>query len=174
MVIIIFDSKFKQPADKKIMLKDILQPENKIDEKYYLRDIEIKRLKKDILEKRGYCKINEEKTRALLTQYGTDVNGTFICKELFNIYKKGVAGRVYDPDYKSVTLKASGGGGGAKTGLYLISKRIRKLTPIECCRLQNVPDNYFNGSSLSDNQIYKCLGDGWTIDIITHILGGIK
>lgn len=52
---------------------------------------------------------------------------------------------------------------------------IRKLTPIECCRLQTVPDDYFydeNGKNIiSNSQIYKCLGNGWTVDIISWIFG---
>lgn len=53
-------------------------------------------------------------------------------------------------------------------------KRIRRLTPIEVCRLQTVPDNYFlddNGIQLvSDSQIYKMCGNGWTIDVVAYIL----
>ena len=44
----------------------------------------------------------------------------------------------------------------------------RKLTPLECERLQTVPDNFT--SMLSNAQRYKCLGNGWTIDVIAHIL----
>ena len=44
----------------------------------------------------------------------------------------------------------------------------RMLTPIECERLQTVPDNFT--SMLSKTQRYKCLGNGWTIDVIAHIL----
>ncbi len=43
----------------------------------------------------------------------------------------------------------------------------RKLTPLECERLQTVPDNFT--SMLSNTQRYKCLGNGWTIDVIAHI-----
>ena len=43
----------------------------------------------------------------------------------------------------------------------------RKLTPIECERLQTVPDNYTN--HVSNTQRYKMLGNGWTIDVIAHI-----
>jgi DNA-cytosine methyltransferase len=49
---------------------------------------------------------------------------------------------------------------------------IRKLTPIECERLQTVPDNYT--ASVSDSQRYKMLGNGFTVDVIAHILKGIK
>ncbi len=51
--------------------------------------------------------------------------------------------------------------------LYATS-RIRRLTPIECERLQTVADNYTN--HVSDSQRYKMLGNGWTIDVIAHIL----
>ena len=44
----------------------------------------------------------------------------------------------------------------------------RKLTPLECERLQTVPDNWT--SILSNTQRYKSLGNGWTIDVIAHIL----
>jgi len=48
----------------------------------------------------------------------------------------------------------------------------RKLTPVECERLQTVPDNYTN--HVSDTQRYKMLGNGMTVDIISSILGGIS
>jgi len=48
----------------------------------------------------------------------------------------------------------------------------RKLTPIECERLQTVPDNYTN--HVSNTQRYKMLGNGWTIEVIAHILKGMK
>lgn len=44
----------------------------------------------------------------------------------------------------------------------------RKLTPLECERLQTLPDNYTQG--ISNTQRYKCLGNAWTVDVITHIL----
>jgi site-specific DNA-cytosine methylase len=48
----------------------------------------------------------------------------------------------------------------------------RKLTPVECERLQTVPDNYTN--HVSNSQRYKMLGNGWTIEVICHILKKIK
>ena len=47
----------------------------------------------------------------------------------------------------------------------------RKLSPIECERLQTVPDNYTN--HVSNSQRYKMLGNGWTVDVIEHIFKGI-
>ena len=172
----LFGDEIEQPEDKGIMLRDILQPESEIDEKYYLSGKKLDYVKKEILENNEkYCKLNGDKSRGLLEGYNNRWNGTYICNELFNIYESGgAAGRVYSIDNKSVTLKAEGGGGGAKTGLYLTDDmKIRKLTPIECCRLQTVPDDFFNGSGLSDNQIYSCIGDGWTVDVICHILRGL-
>lgn len=148
--------------------------------------------------------------------------------------------RVYSPDGKSVTLCGQGGGLGAKTGLYAVpcgaARRgehernqcwelrgdgksnavicghqsrlvceawdgktypvyevragkitikgqqypikladgyyiIRKLTVRECMRLQTVPESYV--FPVSDTQAYKMLGNGWTVDVIAHILSHI-
>lgn len=93
-------------------------------------------------------------------------------------YGKGGQGqRIYSVVGKSVTLSANGGGQGAKTGLYKIDLPdgdyvIRKLTPIEAERLQTLPDNYTAG--ISNTQRYKCIGNGWTVDVIAHILGGLR
>ena len=54
----------------------------------------------------------------------------------------------------------------------LIEGYIRKLTPIECERLQTVPDNY--SAIVSNSQRYKMLGNGWTVDVIAHIFGGLS
>lgn len=93
-------------------------------------------------------------------------------------YSRGGQGqRIYSVRGKSVTLSANGGGQGAKTGLYKIDLPdgdyiIRKLTPIEAERLQTLPDNYTEG--ISTTQRYKCIGNGWTVEVISHILNGLK
>lgn len=89
----------------------------------------------------------------------------------------GQANRVYSVENKSVTLKANGGGGGAKTGLYKIDLPdgeylIRKLTPLECERLQTLPDGYTEG--VSNTQRYKAIGNGWTVDVIAYIFQHLK
>lgn len=53
-------------------------------------------------------------------------------------------------------------------GYYII----RKLTPIECERLQTLPDDYTAG--ISDTQRYKCIGNGWTAEVIIHILSHLN
>lgn len=54
----------------------------------------------------------------------------------------------------------------------LIEGYIRKLTPIECERLQTVPDNYT--STVSDSQRYRMLGNGWTVDVPAHCFSFLK
>lgn len=58
---------------------------------------------------------------------------------------------------------------------------IRRLTPLECERLQTLPDNYtyiglVNGKEkrISDTKRYISIGNGWTVDVITHIFKGLK
>lgn len=94
--------------------------------------------------------------------------------QIDSLYKNnGDAGRVYSIEGKGRTLKGEAGGGGAKMGIIMDNNfRYRKLTPLECERLQTVPDGYTEG--VSDTQRYKMLGNGWTVDVIAHILKGIK
>lgn len=49
---------------------------------------------------------------------------------------------------------------------------VRRLTPLECERLQTLPDNYTEG--ISDTKRYICLGNAWTVDVIAHIFKGLK
>jgi len=81
--------------------------------------------------------------------------------------------RIYSDEGKSPTL-SSCSGGTAGAGSALISNNLtwRKLTPIECERLQTVPDNYTN--HVSNSQRYKMLGNGWTVDVIAHIFKNIN
>lgn len=85
---------------------------------------------------------------------------------------------------KGPTLRANSGGGSLPsvfngTGeeaqsmdLKELRTVIRKLHPIECERLQTVPDNYTEG--VSNTQRYKMLGNGWTVDVIAHIFKGME
>ncbi len=78
--------------------------------------------------------------------------------------------RVYSEDGKSVTLPALSGGQGSNTGLYQMGENytIRKLTPVECERLQSLPDGYTEG--ISNTQRYKCLGNAFNVEVVRHIL----
>lgn len=92
-------------------------------------------------------------------------------KKLSRNYPQGR--RIYSDAGKSTSLTSQGVGSiGGYTGIYQIHKDeeiyYRKLTPLECERLQTVPENYTEG--VSNTQRYKMLGNGWTVDVIAHIL----
>ena len=80
---------------------------------------------------------------------------------------------------KSNTLTATGYKGSQSNGVTVVKEakvtedggRWRVLTPLECERLQNAPDNFTEG--VSNTQRYKMLGNGWTVDVICHILKGL-
>jgi hypothetical protein len=60
----------------------------------------------------------------------------------------------------------------ADTTKILIDNKVRKLTPLECERLQGVPDNYT--SICSDAQRYKMVGNGFTVNVMEYFLKGIN
>lgn len=77
------------------------------------------------------------------------------------------ADRIYINAKQSVTLMGRAGGGGGKTGLYLLpvytKYRVRRLTPLECERLDGFPDGWTqygaSGKEMSDNARYMALGN---------------
>ena len=71
-------------------------------------------------------------------------------------------GQRFSEGKKFYTLTAQGQHG------ILIEGYIRKLTPVECERLQTIEDNY--SACVSNTQRYKMLGNGWNVDTIVHIL----
>ena len=64
--------------------------------------------------------------------------------------------------------------GAENNGMTLIQQtdRIRKLTPIECERLQSLPDNYTEG--VAKTHRYKCLGNAFNMEVVAHILKNIS
>ena len=77
--------------------------------------------------------------------------------------------RVFNPDFKCHTLTAVCGGNQQKK--VYDNGRVRKLTPLEYERLQTLPDRYTE--SVSDSARYKAIGNGWTVDVISHIFKGL-
>ena len=83
-------------------------------------------------------------------------------------------------DKANCLTEAIGRGGSSSEFLTSVKKKTlaleaptyRKLTCVECESLQTLPDNYTEG--ISNTQRYKALGNGWTIDVIVHILQGLK
>lgn len=121
----------KQPKDKKIYLKHILQPS---EDKKEFECIDRMKAKKPgtLAYKKAWQQVRtiEQKSKALTTQQVIANSGATNVKYSENEY-------------------------------YV-------LTPIECERLQTLPDNYTEG--ISKTQRYKVIGNGWTIDVIAHIL----
>lgn len=94
-----------------------------------------------------------------------------ICGVL-NINGHDILKRVNNPFKKCHTLTTCGGGNTQKKVFDTTTKRCRKLTPLEYERLQTLPDNYT--SCVSDSRRYSAIGNGWTVDVIAHILKGLK
>ena len=156
-------SNVTQPDDKGILLNDILESGTGWQDKSYcITATYAGAVIRNTLAKSQRTMVAEPVTKPVrVGKYG----------------KGGQGQRIYSVHGKSVTLAANGGGQGARTGLYEINLPdgdyiIRKLTPVEAERLQTLPDNYTAG--VSNSQRYKCLGNGWTVDVIAHILGGLK
>lgn len=77
---------------------------------------------------------------------------------------------VYNLNGKCNTLLCDGDGGHRQKKIYQ-NGRCRKLTPLEYERLQTLPDNYTAG--VADCHRYTTVGNGWTVDVIAHILKGV-
>lgn len=143
------------PENRGILLKDIL--EESVDKKYFVQAVALLNRGEGKNPKLGGDKANA------MTTVQTD-----LMIRIGQIEKGGQGHRIYDTKGKSVTLSANGGGRGGKTGLYAQGDTIRKLTPIECERLQGLPDKYTEG--ISNSQRYKCLGNAFNVDVVVHIL----
>lgn len=155
----------KQPTDKGILLEDIVLPDALVD---------------------------RDKAHAIIALIGRTTHREYFKKnqgqmvfkaiELSNIYGgfKEKKPRVHLN--KSATIRAGQGGGHIPSlviedkakdfSLETFKQCIRKVTPLECERLQTLPDNYTEG--ISNTQRYKCIGNGWTVDVIAHILKGVE
>lgn len=176
--------KFEPNWDKNnTTLEDILEPE--VDDKYYVEpqraieiiEKEISKLKKR--QKIAYIKSDSQANR-VYTIYGKSVclcgdagglgakTGLYVipCITPSRVNKRQNGRRFKPPKSKFYTLTSQDHHG------VLINGHIRKLTPVECERLQTLPDNYTAG--FSDNQRYKMIGNGFTVDVVAHILKGVK
>ena len=189
-----------QPADKGILLKDVLETGISPRDKAYCLDANYwKTIGKNALENTHararrqlvfqpviYNPFNRivktDKANALGTRcnhlfsrtgqvVASPVKLGFVCGKDYQ------QNRVYSVFGKSVSIKGNGGGWGANTGLHKIDLpdgdyTVRKLTPVECERLQTWPDGYSEG--VSNTQRYKIIGNGWTADVIAHIFKFMK
>lgn len=152
----------EQPKDLGILLKDVLQSE--VDDKYFLSQQRIETMLKS---ERSVSYVDEEtkKFNTLLAGYNKiPTDGQYVVHNTMprsSTTGKGGTGHLSRNDGKTYCLDTG------NTNAVEIKQKIRRLTPIECERLQTVQDNYTN--YVSDSQRYKMIGNGWTVDVIAHI-----
>ena len=80
--------------------------------------------------------------------------------------------RTIKASYARTSLANALRGDGFGATMVYDRRAFRKLSHVEAERLQTLPDGYTEG--VSNNQRYKCIGNGWTVDVITHILKNLK
>lgn len=147
------------PNDKGVKLQDILEcgvvdrdKAHCIDANYFkggnLKSYFEKHRRQLVFSKDGLCHVGD-----------ADLSGNQSIK------------RVYHPEGKAPTLTTMGGGH-REPKVLVNPDSWRKLTVLECERLQTVPEGYTEG--VSNTQRYKMLGNGWTVDVIKHIMEGVK
>jgi len=171
----------EQPQDKELLLKHILQ--NDVEEKYFLSKKMIEGFEKHKVrhDEKGtgfsWKPTQGNKKASCLRANGAlaPTDNIIIVNNKGNITftknylqwdsngknNRSQCDRAYYYDGKSGTLMTN-------VNLNVLKQNIiRRLTPIECERLQTVKDNYTN--FVSDSQRYRMLGNGWTVDVIAHI-----
>lgn|SRR5574341_1590357 len=152
------------PDDKGIFLKDIIEDGCVDRDKSYAIDANYYKggsLKGYRENKRRQIVLHQSEKRLMVcVGMAEEIKGADIWK------------RVYDVHGKAPTLTGSVGGH-HEPKIALDEATWRKLTPLECERLQTVPEGYTEGG-VSNTQRYKMLGNGWTVDVIAHILGFVK
>ena len=141
----------KQPKDKNIYLADTIESGSVDKNKSYCIDANY--------FKGGNLKQYYKKARRQLV-FGCAMRGRY--KENKKIYQT----IEFNKTEKCNSLTTV-----QKDTLIFNNKGFRKLTPVECERLQTVPDNYTN--HVSNTQRYRMLGNGWTVNIIAHIFKNI-
>lgn len=158
---------FGMPEDKGIMLVDII--ESDVDEKFYLSEKLLagfyakKERRKE--KESGFDKLNVSnlngKSNCLTARYHKmSMSDPYILQRPRGNNQGGE--RALNGKTPSMTANSW-----HENNYVSLHGLIRKLTPIECERLQTVPDNYTN--HVSNTQRYKMLGNGWTVDVIAHI-----
>ena len=141
-----------QPKDKELLLKDII-----------LKDVEpimFSNIYGGFKEK--IPRIHENKSITIRTASG----GGHIPSLLLSEKAKKYMDRLRNGKAACLTANMFKG-----VPYGVIKELMRRLHPIECERLQTLPDNYTEG--ISSTQRYKAIGNGWTVDVIAHILSYI-
>jgi site-specific DNA-cytosine methylase len=111
-------------------------------------------------------------------QLSTDGQSDFVIKSgTLRTHKDGEGFREVVSG-KGATVPARGREDGSGQNVVSMGSRIRRLTPIECARLQTIYDDYLMDSDgkfhVSESQLYRMIGNGWTIDVIAYLLSYLK
>ena len=155
---------FTMPKDKGLILADILEPLEDLDPKYLAGDKLLKNYK-------GGDQLNPDYKSQANTVHDITKPGPTLCAGTHG-YANGYI-QSMDVRKKSKAIRSGGRGSYDRHEWDSVDNlHCRKLTPLECERLQTVPDRYTE--EVSDTQRYKMLGNGWTVDVIAHIFGGLK
>ena len=145
---------FQFPSNKNIFvsLESCLLPDN---------------LTKDLVLKRKDVNLKKN------LDISKDIFGNYPQKpiRLGHVNKGGQGERIYSPKGHAVSLTAYGGGIGSKTGLYLINKKLRKLSPRECARITGFPDSFH--LSENKNHSYKQFGNSVVVNVLDFIINEI-
>lgn len=171
-----------QPDDRGILLRDILERE--VDEKYFLKDNiaanVIKRFEFNKAKGYGYGgRIHDENGKMCAVRLGGHGEYDLIQEQTSEYLSIPNANNhlqknLTDVDSKANAFLATSHKGAWANGMSLVSRgfRIRRITPTECARLQTIPDWYIWNCSAT--QQYRLLGNGWTVEVIKHILSFMK
>lgn len=164
---------FQLPEDKGITLKDILQYDfnSKIG-----RDIG-RRLNEE--GKREDNNTNIPITRRIELRHDNKTNTLTSVQKDNLVVGCSYRGRLQDSKWvqhldirKDEKVSCLTTTAHSKLALVKEGETIRKLTPIECERLMGLPDNYTEGIAMT--QRYKCLGNAFHVDVVSHILLHLK
>lgn len=136
--------KFPQETNELISIKNILLPNEECEDLMLKKEYDL-----DLDKVKKFNKIQNRPLRI----------GT--------VNKGGQGDIIYSENGHAITLSAEGGGNGARTGLYYIDKKIRKLHPRETARLMGFPEDYILNPSI--NQAHKQFGNSVIVDMIQYI-----
>lgn len=151
--------KVELPQDKEIFIEDILEYSS-LYSKNILIPINITTNKKSQTLKAQYAKNSIANFCCYTSTYGA--TGVAILTKANNKFQY-----TYKVQDGKIIIKNKKYPTNLSDGFYII----RKLSVRECMRLQTVPEDFI--FPVSDTQAYKMLGNGWTVDVIAHILYNI-
>lgn len=177
---------FTLPTNKGIVLKDILLPE--VDERFHISPsasfTSTAQTGRNPTKKLGYVGDNDHQAKRVYAKDGKLPALNVVCNSMVLVSGRDIGRKLKDgkradndptaervrrielrEDDKSGTLTS------VQKDTLLVEPAcglVRKLTPVECERLQGLPDGYTEGVAITNR--YKCLGNAFNVDVVAHIL----